>query len=327
MKIPVSTAQLCYLSAFALAVGCISPVQAAGTYPDHPIRMIVPAAPGGLLDVTTRLVARRMSEELGVSIIVDNRPGGETLVGTQVVKNAQPDGYTVLSQANNMTARPAFYKDPGYDLMKDFTPVGPMIRAPLVMLVPSSGPKTFGEWVAQARAQPNKIAFASGGIGTPQYVAAALLQHDARLSLLHVPYSGNGAAMPDVMGGRVNMIFDGYGSCAGYIKSQKLHPLGVTSGNRLADLPSVPTIAEEGYPNYNYFLWLGLFAPAGTSPETVQRLSDALHKALNNKDLAERFHTEGSEPMMMTPAEFGNFLNQDLSQMSQLVKEAGIQKH
>lgn len=326
MKILGSTAQLRRLGALALAVACTFPVHAAGVYPDHPIRMIVPAAPGGLLDVTTRLVARKMSEALGVSIIVDNRPGGETLVGTQVVKNAQPDGYTVLSQANNMTARPAFYKDPGYDLMKDFVPVGPMIRAPLVMLVPPTGPKTFGEWVAQARAQPDKVAFASGGIGTPQYVAAALLQHDAKLSLLHVPYSGNGAAMPDVMGGRVNMIFDGYGSSVGYIKSQKLHPLGVTSGNRLADLPGVPTIAEQGYPNYNYYLWLGLFAPTGTPPDAVQRLSDALHKALTSQDLAERFRTEGSEPMMMTPAEFGEFLDRDLSQMSQLVKEAGIQK-
>jgi tripartite-type tricarboxylate transporter receptor subunit TctC len=326
MKILDAATQACRLGALALALNYAFPVCAAGSYPDHPIRMIVPAAPGGLLDVTTRLVARKMSEALGVSIIVDNRPGGETLVGTQVVKTAQPDGYTLLSQANNMTARPAFYKDSGYDLMKDFVPVGPMIRAPLVMLVPPAGPGTFGEWIDAARAQPDKVAFASGGVGTPQYVAAALLQHDARLTLLHVPYSGNGAAMPDVMSGRVNMIFDGYGSSIGYIKSQKLHPIGVTSGKRLDALPDVPAIAEQGYPNYSYYLWLGLFAPTGTPNEAIQRLSDALHKALTSKDLAERFRAEGSEPMMMTPAQFGEFLHRDLSRMSELVKEAGIQK-
>ena len=315
-----------HLVAFALSLACAMSARAEASYPNHPIRVIVPAAPGGLLDVTTRLVAQKMGEALGVSVIVENRAGGETLLGTQVVKNADPDGYTILAAANNMTARPAFYKDPGYDLMKDFAPVGPMIRAPLVMLVPPSGPKTLGDFVVDAKATPNKVSFASGGVGTPQYVAAALFQHDANLQLLHVPYTGNGAAMPDVMSGRVNVIFDGYGSSVGYVKSQKLRPIGVTSDARLQDLPGVPTIAEQGYPKYDYYLWLGLLAPAGTPPDAITRLSDALHKALNSKELSSRFRREGSEAMLMSPAQFRQYLKGDLVQMSKLVTDAGIEK-
>lgn len=315
-----------FITVIGLALVCTAAAHASDSYPGHPIRMIVPAAPGGLLDVTTRLVARKLGENLGVSVIVENRPGGETLVGTQVVKNAPPDGYTLLASANNMTARPAFYKEPGYDLMKDFVPVGPMIRAPMIMLVPPNGPKSLADFLADAKAKPDNVSFASGGIGTPQYIAAVLLAHDANLKLLHVPYTGNGAAMPDVMGGRVNMIFDGYGSSVGYVKSQKLIPIGVSASKRLQDLPSVPTIAEQGFPNYTYYLWLGVFAPAGTPPKIVTRISEALRTALTSKDLAERFKQEGSEAMLMTPGQFSEYLKKDLVQMSTLVNEAAIPK-
>lgn len=325
INITKSASRFFWLGTAAAILSYAAPAT-ADSYPSRPIRMIVPAAAGGLLDVTTRLVAQRMSEVLGVSIIVDNRPGGETMIGTQIVKSSPPDGYTILTQANGMTARPALYNDPGYDLLKDFAPVGPMIRAPFVMLVSPNGPKTLAEWTADARSKPDAFSFASGGIGTPQHVGAELLMQKANLKLLHVPYTGNGAAMPDVMAGRVSMIFDGYGSSAGYIKSQKLRALGVTSTTRLSALPNVPTIAEQGFPNFSYYFWLGVFAPAGTPKNVINKLSDALHQALANKDLSQRLRSEGSEPLIMSPAQFSDYLKLELTQMSGLMKEAGLPK-
>jgi tripartite-type tricarboxylate transporter receptor subunit TctC len=297
---------------------------AAEVSPSKPVRIIVPAASGGSLDITTRLVAQKMGEKLGQSVIVDNRPGADTLLGTRLVKDAPADGYTILAQANGFSVLPALKLDPGYDPLKDFTAIGPMVRSPLIMVVAADQPdRTLQEFIA--RAKTNKLSYASGGAGTPPQLAAAMFLQQADLNVLHVPYKGNGAALPDVAAGRVNMLFDGYISSASYLKAGKLKALAVTSSTRIAPLPDVPTFTEQGV-NYTYTLWLGLLAPSGTSKEVVQRLSDALHYATTSQDLSERFRSEGSEPMAISPDEFNEYLMKEVAQMTDLATTLKITK-
>ena len=278
------------LAALALGVYC-GTSSAAEAFPTKPIRIIVPAAAGGALDSTTRLVAQKMSEKLGQQVLVDNRAGADTLLGTRAVKDAPADGYTILAQANGLSLLPFIRIDPGYDPLKDFTGLGFMTRAPMIMEVGAEQPdRTVADFIARAKA--NKLSYASAGTGGPPHVAAALFLQTVGLDVMHVPYRGNAAALPDVAGGRVEMIFDGYISSIPYLQSGKLRPLAVTSPTRIAPLPNVPTFIEQGI-NYTYTLWLGLLVRTGTPKDVVQRLSDALRFALGSKELSDRFRSEG----------------------------------
>lgn len=306
----------------ALAFGA-SPV-AARTYPTRPVRIIVPAAVGGGLDLTTRLVAQKMSEKLGQPVIVENRPGADTLLGTRIVKSLPADGYTILAQANGFSVLPAMKLDPGYDPLKDFTGIGPMLRAPQIMVVGASQPdRTLQDFVA--RAKSGKLLYASAGVGGPPHIGAALFLQQTHLDVEHVPYKGNGAALPDVAGGRVPMIFGAYVAMAPYIQGGQLRPLGVTGNARIAALPSVPTFKEQGV-DYTYYFWLGLLARAGTPHEVVEVLSEALRYATTSKDLAERFRAEGSEPMSISPREFDDYLTKEVAQMARLMADLKVVK-
>jgi tripartite-type tricarboxylate transporter receptor subunit TctC len=314
-------------SAVALALAFATSALAADAFPSKPIHLVVNTAPGGLTDVTTRLVGQKMAEKLGQPVIVDNRPGADGLIGIRFVKAASADGYTLLATAGTIAIQPAVKQDPGYDLMKDFTGVGPMVRAPLLMVVgPGQPDKTVADFIARAKANPDKLSYASAGVGTTTHVGAAMFLQQSNLNLLHVPYKGNGAAIPDVIGGRVSMIFEAYGSGLSKVKSGKLRALGVTSTTRLAALPEIPTIAEQGVPNFSYYLYIGVLAPAGTPKDVVQRLSEALRSATSSNDLKGRFREEGSEPMTMSPEEFTEFLRRDAAQMSKLVADLKLPK-
>jgi tripartite-type tricarboxylate transporter receptor subunit TctC len=310
------------LVAAALALGATS--AAADAFPSKPIRIIVPSAPGGALDVTTRLVAQKMSETLGQSVIVDNRAGGDTLIGTRQAKDAAADGYTILAQANGFVTLPAVKRDPGYDPLKDFTPIGLMLRAPMVMYVGADQPdRTLSDFVA--RAKSHKLTYATGSVGGPTHVAAAMFLQAAGLNVTLIPYKGAGPAMTDVISGRVDMIFDGYMSSSGQLKSGRLRPLAVTSATRVGPLPGVPTFQEQGM-DFNYSLWLGLVAKSGTPKEVIQRLSDALGYALNSKDLNARFQAEGSDPSFVTPEEFGRYLKNEMNQMAKVAGDLNLPK-
>jgi tripartite-type tricarboxylate transporter receptor subunit TctC len=312
------------------AVVVFSSVLSAGasdSFPTKPVRVIVNTAPGGLTDLTTRLVAQKMGEQLGQAVVVENRAGGDGLLGIRAVKDAPADGYTLLASAGTIAIQPAVKKEPGYDLAQDFTGIGPMIRFPLLMVVGSKQPdKTLEEFIARAKANPRDMSYASAGVGTTTHVGAAMFLQRTGLSLLHVPYKGNGAAMTDVMAGRVSMVFEAYGSSASKVKDGTLRALGVTSTARLPSLPDVPTIAEQGIPDFSYYLYLGLLSPAGTPKEVVQRLSNALQSALSSTELKERFRNEGSEAMIMSSGEFDEFLKQDVARMSKLAAELGLPK-
>lgn len=300
---------------------------AADPFPSKPIRIVVPTVAGGLADVTARQVAQRMSEKLGQPVIVDNRPGADTLLGTRLVKDAPADGYTLLLQADGVTVWPSLKQNPGYDLERDFTAVGPILRLPFLLVVNAQSPdRTLSDFIARGKADPKKMSFASGGVGTPPHIGAAIFLQQAGLDLMHVPYKGNAAAMPDIIGGRVDMIMDPYATSGGNVKAGKLRALGVSSSARLAALPDVPTFAEQGLPNAGYTSWLGLLAPAATPKDVIQRLSEALHSAVTSKELNDRIRADGNEPVIMSPDEFNKYLKAQLGQMAKLVNELKLPK-
>ncbi|QDL39838.1 tripartite tricarboxylate transporter substrate binding protein [Rhodoferax sediminis] len=269
--------------------------------------------------MTTRLVAQKMAEKLGQSVIVDNRPGGDTLLGTRMVKDAPADGYTLLAQANGFTLLPFTKREPGYDPVKDFSGLGFMTRSAMILDTGAGQPdRTLPDLIARAKKEP--LTFASGGTGGPPHIACAMFLQAAGVNMLHVPYKGNGAALPDVVADRVNMICDGYISSAAFLQSGRLRALAVTSPERIAPLPNVPTFVEQGV-NYTYSLWLGLLVKAGTPKDVVQKLSDALHYALTSKELSERFRSEGSDPSFVTPQAFDQYLAKEYSQMAKVASD------
>jgi tripartite-type tricarboxylate transporter receptor subunit TctC len=301
--------------------------KAADAYPNKPIRLVVNTAPGGWTDVTTRYIAQKMSEKLGEPILVDNRAGADGLVGIRYVKSAPKDGYTILASAGTIAIQPSVKQEPGYDLPRDFVGIGPMARTPLVMIVGAGQPdKSLKDFVNRAKASPNKLTYGSAGVGSTTHLGAAMFMRESGLSLLHVPYKGNGAAMPDVLGGRLDTIFEAYGSSAGNIKGGAVRALGVTSSTRLAALPNVPTLAEQGYKDFSYYLYIGMVAPAGTPKAAIQKLSDALRTVTQSEEVKAKLKDEGSEPMTMSSDEFTVFLRKDMDRMSRLVEELHIPK-
>lgn len=312
--------------ASALLVPATTPVTAQD-YPNRAIRILVNTGPGGLVDVTTRFVAEKMSQELGQSIVVENRAGGDGLVGALAAKTAPGDGYTLLATSATIAIQPSVKADPGYDLETDFVPVGSMMQYPLIIVEGAGEPdETLADFITRAKENPDQMSYASAGVGTVTHFAAAELLRDAGVDILHVPYKGNGPAMPDVMSGRVNMIFEAYSSGGAKIADGTLKALAVTSTERFPALPDVPTVAEQGYPDYSYYGYTGLLAPAGTPPEVVQRLSDALQVALADEDIVKRFEDGGGEALPSTPEEYGNRLIEDLGNMETLARALDIPK-
>lgn len=314
------------IAALGAAIALAQPA-AASDYPNKPVRIVVHSSPGGQLDVTTRQVAQQMSEILGQPFVVENRPGADGLVGIRYVKTVPADGYTLLAAASTIAIQPAVKLTPGYELEKDFTGIGPMVRLPFLVMTSADKPfRTFGDYLAAARSAPGKVSFASSGNGSTSHLGVALLMQQAGIDLLHVPYKGNAAAMPDLLAGRVDMLLEAYGSGGSHVRSGRVRALAVTSAKRLAVLPDVPTIAEQGVPGFSYDLWLGLLAPAGTPPDVVKRLSDALRTVLTRRRMTERFAADGAEGMLMTPQEFNELLRRDLALMGKLIATLGLSK-
>lgn len=319
-------AQSLLKSIFAVAaLGLVvTPSSAAEAYPSRPIRIIVPAAPGGSLDLTTRLVARRIGEKLAQTVIVENRPGGDTLIGTRVVKDLPADGYTVLATSNGFTMLPYTSANPGYDPLTDFTGVGFMTRSPMILEVASEQPdQSVADLIT--RSKKAKLTYASGGTGHAPHLACAIFSRAAGIEMLHVPYKGVGAALPDVVAGRVTAICDAYLSSAPFLKGGKLRPLAVTSPTRITPLPNVPTLAELGVP-VTYQVWLGLVVKSGTPKDVVEKLSDALRYALTSKELVERFRSESSDPAYVTPDAFNAYLAKEYAQTAKLAVDLKLSK-
>jgi tripartite-type tricarboxylate transporter receptor subunit TctC len=314
----------------ALCTACAGPVQHAaaqspGTYPDRPIRMILPASPGGPVDVIARTVGSGLSEVLGQPIVMDNRAGAGGIIGAEIVARGAPDGYTLMfAHSGPLAIEAALHPNLPYHPLKDFAPVSLVAASPYALIVNSSTPaRSVKELVALARSRPGKFHYASGGIGTGIHMAGELFNLAAGLKIVHVPYKGAGPSMAALMAGEVDMMFNGVSSALPHVKSGKLRALAISSTQRSPLLPDLPTVAESGL-RYETSGWYGLVAPARTPKAITSRLQTSLRQSLNAPDMKERLAGQGVDGIASTPEQLTQFLREELDKWAKVVKAAGL---
>jgi len=295
-------------------------------YPSKPVRLIIPFAPGGATDVIGRLAAQKLSDGLGQQFIVDNHPGANGNIGTELAARAAPDGYTlVMSYDGTLSINPSVYRRMPFDPQKDLVPIGGVGQLPLLMLVNAQFPaKNVAELVAWAKANPGKLNFSGAGYGSSGHLAAELLRQRAGIDIVHVNYKGGGQAVTDLLGGQIQMLMTGLTTVEGHVKSGKLRPLAFTSAKRVAGAPEVPTFAESGYPGLVSHSWYGILGPVGTPPEVVRKVNAEINKLLQLQDVKERLAALGVEPLGGTPEQFAHLIREDAAKWAKVVKEAGI---
>ncbi len=310
---------------FAAALWCVlwSGIAAAQPFPNRPIRLMVPFTPGGGTDILARIVAQKMGDALGQQVVVDNRPGGNTLVATELLVRAPADGYTLLMQTNNFASNVTLYAGKlTFDSRKDAAPVSLVAGNPHVLVVhPSVLAKTLPEYIALAKAKPGTLTFASAGSGTVNHLCGELLKGLAGIDIVHVPYKGSGSVMPDLLGGHITSLFAAMPTVTGHIREGKLRALAVTTPTRFRGLPDVPTIAELGYPGYNFSSWFGILAPGGTPAPVIARLQAEVAKAL--KDPAVRDRLNDYEIFGSTAEEFNNFIGVEIDKTARIIRASG----
>lgn len=302
----------------------IMPARAADTYPARPIRMVVPYAPGGNTDVLARMIAQRLSQPLGQQVVVDNRPGGNTLIGTGLVAQAAPDGYTMMLTTLTFAVIPSLYKKPPFDALRDFTPITLAVALPNVLIVhPSVPAKSLKELIAYARANPGKLNYASTGSGTSPHLSMELLKTMAGVDLVHIPYKGGGPAMTDLIGGQVSAQFVGLPVALPHIKSGKLRALAVTSARRASAAADIPAVAET-LKGYELNPWFGVLGPGGMPKSVVRLLQSEISRILNSPELKEQLVKMGAEPVGNTPEQFASYIASEIDKYRKIVKTAGI---
>jgi tripartite-type tricarboxylate transporter receptor subunit TctC len=307
-----------------VALAAFAAPAAAQDYPTRPVRLIVPFAPGGSADVFGRFVAQRLQESLGQSFIVDNRPGGGSIIGTDAVAKAAPDGYTLLIMSNTHTVNESLIPNKPFQLMRDFAPVAPLNASDLVLVAKSSLPyKTLPELIQAAKAKPGAMSYASSGPGTPYHMAGELFKAMAGIFVVHIPYRGSAGARTDVLGGQVEMMFDAIPTMTEHIKGGKVKALATTGRARSAVLPDVPTMNEAGVPGYEATLWLGVMAPKGTPPAIVNKLNAEIAKITSNAEIRRNWAVQGTAAMTMGVDEFARYLEADISKWARIVKLSG----
>ena len=298
----------------------------AQSYPTKPIRVVVPLVPGGNQDIVARALAEELSKGLGQQVLVENRPGQSAIVGTQFVKSAAPDGYTLLSVAVTFARVPAVVKAAGYDPAADFAGVSLVCRIPQVLVVNANHPaKSLRDLVGMAKAKPGEISFGSSGNGSTGHVAAEMFMRMTGTKLLHVAYKGNAQALIDVMGGQIAMMFDQVSTSAGHVKGGKLRALGVTTKTRSAVLPEVPTLHEQGLTDYEDVTWNGLVAPAGTPRAVLLRLNSEIGRVMAREGFRQKYLERGIEMVASrSPEEFSAYVKSEAEAFARLVRDAGI---
>lgn len=308
---------------FFLLGAVVSPV-CAQTYPDKPLRIILPYPPGGATDILGRLVGQKLAERLGQPVVPENRPGAGGNIGTEVVAKARPDGYTILFASPSMTISATLYKNLNYDATKDLAPISIVMEGDYVLLVrPSLPVKNLKELVAYAKARPGKVTY-GGGIGTPPHLAGELLNTLGNIKMLHVPYKGVNQAMIGMMGNEIDMVVIGTPAALPQIRAGKVRPLAVLSKKRLSFLPNVPTTAEAGIEHYEVTSWYGIMAPAGTPGEIIARLNSEWVKMAGLPDTKEKAAKFGFEPVSGTPGQFGQFIKSEIVRWGKVIKDANL---
>ena len=299
----------------------------ADEYPSRPIHLIVPFSAGGSADSTARVLATRVGKALGQSIVVENRGGGGAIIGTEFVKNSEPDGYTLLlGQSGPISINPAVYKNLPYDPVKDFAPVCLTTTYPYVLVVNSSlGVKTLKEFVALARSKPGALNYGTTGVGSSNHLVTELFAGKAGIGMTHIPYRGTALAVTDLLAGQVQMVFSDPISALQYVKSGALVALAVTSKERSPVAPAVPTIAESGYPGFNAIAWHGILAPAHTPPAIVARLNAEIQRALNDPDTRTLLEKQAIQIVGSSPEAFASFIKQDGALWKKVAEQARIE--
>ena len=296
----------------------------AQAYPTKPIRLIVPFAPGGGTDIVARVLAQKLTESFGRTVIVDNRAGGGGTMGVETAVRATPDGYTVflVNPANAINA--TLYTKLPFNFLKDLAPVGGMVRVPNVMEVTNSLPaKTIPEFIANAKANPGKVIMASSGAGTSVHLSGELFSSMARVKLVHVPYKGSAPAIIDVLSGAVPITFDLAATYYQHARAGRVRALAVSTARRFSQLPDVPTVAELGYPGFESNTWIGVFAPAGTPEEVLHRINAEINKLLASKSIADNFSSQSLEAVRMDRAATEAYVTAEARKWGAVVKETG----
>jgi len=311
----------------AVVAAVLTPtVLAQGKFPDRPVTIVVPSAPGGTTDFTARLIAEPLSRALGQPVVVDNKAGASGNIGNQLVAKAKPDGYTLLlAYSGYQVGNPHLFKKAGWDPIKDFTPVAMLTRAPQVVAArPNLPVNNLRELVAYAKANPDKLNYASSGNGSIQHIAGELFKQMTGTSLTHVPYKGAGPAVQDLLGGQVDLFFTTPASVVSHIKADKLKGLGVTSSARLSSLPQVPTTRESDLKDFTLDSWFALYAPAGTPNDVVQQINAEIAKILASPELRKKAEDAGTLVDYMGPAQLGDYTRKELAYWGRVIQGARI---
>jgi tripartite-type tricarboxylate transporter receptor subunit TctC len=309
------------LIAVALALG--SGLANAQSYPNRPVKIVVPFAAGGPADNYARFMAQRLSDELKQPFVIDNKPGAGSIIGTDFAAKSPADGYTLLMMSNAHTVNESLIPSKPFGLMKDFVGVAPVNSSNLLLVVHPSVPvKNVAELVALAKSKPGKLNYASSGNGTPYHMAGELFKHMAGINMTHIPYKGSSGARTDIVGGQVDVMFDAETTMAEFARNGQVRMLGATGLTRSTNLPDLPTVAET-VPKYEATIWLGIMAPKGTPADIVNKLNAEMRKIVNNPDVKAAWAKQGAVPMSMTVAEFDQYLIADIAKWANIVKVSG----
>jgi tripartite-type tricarboxylate transporter receptor subunit TctC len=311
---------------FAGAAGALPGLSLAqGHYPSRPITMVVPFPPGGPTDVVARLIGERLAQALKQAVVIENRPGANANIGTTYVAKAPADGYTVLYNTSSIVMSPALYHSLAYDLKRDFVPVTTTAVVPLALVVNNDLPvHNVKEFVAYARAHPDKLSYGSAGSGSPTHLAALQLVQAAGIKATHVPYKGTAPADLDLAAGQLQFMTDTINTIANFVKAGRVRMLAVLTPRRVALYPDVPTLAEAGFPDFEVQAWQGVLAPAGTPAQVVQLLNTEINRVLRSKDVQDALAVQGAQPLGGTPQQYDAYLTKELARWTAVIKSAGV---
>jgi tripartite-type tricarboxylate transporter receptor subunit TctC len=297
-----------------------------GAYPAKPVKLVIPYPPGGGTDITGRAMAQKLSEFLGQSVVIENRPGATGMIGAASVAKSAPDGYTILfGAASEMAINASLFKTMTYDPRTDFEPVTLVATFPLVFIAPATTTQSLKELIEAARAKPDSVSYGSIGSGSPQHLAAELLSSMAKVRFLHIPYKGSGPLVQDAVGGHVDMAVSSVPPAVPLVRTGKLRALAVTSSARSEALPDVPTMAELGFAGYEFNTWVGVAVPKGTPKEVIDRLRDGLIAAIGATEVQATLRDQGAVPAGTTAEQFRQFVHDEVAKSDRIVSQAGIQ--
>jgi len=322
MIVTIRLAILAWLTASLVALSAQAPAQ---EYPTRVVHIIAPYGPGGPADVFSRVLAQKLSDTLKQGFVVENRPGASTMIGTDAVAKAAPDGYTLLIISQTHATNESLVTNKPFQLLRDFAPVAPIYAGDLVMVVHKSVPaKTLKEFIALAKAKPGTMNYASSGTGSQYHLTAELFKTMSGIDIVHVPYKGSNGARNDILGGQVQMMFDTIATMSPSVEAGLVHALGTTGEERSPILPEVPTISEAGVAGFTASGWVGIVAPAGTPQPIVERLNAEIRKILNSTEIKESWAKQGVVPLSMTAAEFGAFVAAEIEKWAKVAETAGV---